>query len=93
MAATVVDAGRRRHLVVMRWWRLFLQDDVFACKCDACFDAWYKITLEQLPDDYWSLDLAELPEHVRRLRELPLDTWELYVDMIDDWHQGAWELA
>lgn len=49
--------------------------------------------LEQLPEDYWSPDLAELPEHINRLRGSTLATWVLYVDMIDDWHQGAWELA
>ena len=73
--------------------RLFLQDDAIVCKCDACFSVWYKWMLEQLPEDYWSPDLAELPEHINRLRGSTLATWELYVDMIDDWHQGAWELA
>ena len=74
-------------------WRLFLQDDAIACKCDDCFAVWYKWTLEQLPEDHWSLDLAELPERILGLRESTFTTWELYVDMLADWHQGAWELA
>jgi hypothetical protein len=78
-------------MVVTR--RLFLQDDATACQCDACFSVWYKWMLEQLPEDHWSPDLAELPERINRLRGSTLATWELYVDMMDDWHQGAWELA
>lgn len=74
-------------------WRLFLQDDAIACRCDVCFSVWYKWTLRQLPEDYWSPDLAELPERIHGLRESTFATWELYVSMMDDWYHGVRELA
>lgn len=73
--------------------RLFAADDAVACKCDACFSVWYKWTLEQLPEDHWSPDLAELPERIHGLRESTFATWELYVSMMDDWYRGVGELA
>ena len=49
--------------------------------------------LEQLPEDHWSPDLAELPERIHGLRESTFATWEFYVSMMDDWYRGVGELA